>query len=83
MLFARFQVCSGSESSTDTSFETEMKQRIRDEVPGASDQFIDDFAFILTKIQNNSVIYHLLSEEFVSRIALLEHKRRIHNQRQP
>lgn len=59
-------MCSGSPTGSDISFEAKMKQKIRDEVTGASEQFIDDFVFILKKIQNRSDVKVAQHERFVS-----------------
>lgn len=69
-------MCSGSENASDKSYETETKQKIRDEVAGVSEQFIDDFVFILMKIQNRSDIKMSQHERFVSTPGRLQQMQR-------
>lgn len=45
--------------SSDNSFETKKRQKIRQIVANPGDQFVDDFVLVLTKMQNDSAAQHL------------------------
>lgn len=71
-----FQMCSGSKNATENSSQIDMKQKIRDEITGASEKLVDDFVFSFEKLQHDGNFRGLLNH-IVSEISLLEHKQRM------
>lgn len=65
--FLHIQICSGSFNITDRE-KSEWKQQLRNDINGASEQFIDDFIHILQKTQNNSYAHGILYDNLVSKI---------------
>lgn len=47
---------------------------IRDSIYGVSEQFMDDVKVIFDEYRNNSMIFYVLSEGFVSKLSLLNEK---------
>lgn len=52
--FAKLQICLGSDDLT--------KERIRDDIHGVGEQFVDDFMVMFETYQNNSVTHEVLTD---------------------